>query len=75
MGGLSVCTPPHLLPSCREGGVKPQTKFSKRAGLTGPQLLEGGLLGKRGVTFFTKCVCVCVCVGGVHTEFKLGNFN
>ena len=24
------------------GGVKPPTKFSKRGGLTGPQLLEGG---------------------------------
>ena len=51
----------HPLPSfLRGGGVKPQTKFSKRAGLAGPQLLEGGLLGKRGITFFS----VCVCVGG-----------
>ena len=67
MGGLSVCTPPP--PSFLwRGGVKPQTKFSKRAGLTGPQLLEGGLLGMRGVTFFSVCVCVCVCVwgGGAH---------
>ena len=33
------------------GGVKPPTKFSKRGGLTGPQLLEG-VAGKEGVTFF-----------------------
>ena len=30
------------------GGVESPTKFSKKRGLTGPQLLEGGLLGKRG---------------------------
>ena len=64
MGGLSVCT--HPPPSLLQGGegVKPQTKFSKRAGLTGPQLLEGGLLGKREMTFFS--VCVCVGKGGAH---------
>ena len=29
------------------GGVKPPTKFSKRGGLTGPQLLEGGCWERR----------------------------
>ena len=33
------------------GAVEPPTKFSKRVGLTGLQLL-GGLVGKRGVNFF-----------------------
>ena len=63
MAGLSVCTPPP--PFLRgEEGVKPQTKFSKRAVLTGPQRLQGGLLGKRGLAFFS--VCMCVCGGGAH---------
>ena len=34
-----VCTPP-----LSSEGVEPPTKFSKRAGLTRPQLLEGGFL-------------------------------
>ena len=33
------------------GKVEPPTKFSKRASLTGPQLLEG-FAGKEGVTLF-----------------------
>ena len=41
-----MCTP------LSAGGVEPSTKLSKRGGLTGPQLLEGGLLRERGVTFF-----------------------
>ena len=36
----SVHPPPPLY--AEVGGVKPPTKFSKRWGLTGPQLLEGG---------------------------------
>ena len=42
-------------PFCWEGRggvvVALPTKFSKRGGLTGPQLLEG-VAGKEGVTFF-----------------------
>ena len=39
-------------PPLSDGGrVEPPTKFSKRGGLTGPQLLEG-VAGKEGVTFF-----------------------
>ena len=34
------------------GGVEPPTKFSKRGGLTGPQLLEG-VAEREGVTFFS----------------------
>ena len=46
MGGFySVNTHPF---SAGGGGVKPPTKFSKRRGLTGPQLLEGRCW-KRGV--------------------------
>ena len=41
-------TLPHP-PFCWEGG-EPPTKFSKRVGLTGPQLLEGGCL-ERGDIF------------------------
>ena len=33
-------------------GVESPTKFLKREGLAGSQFLEGGLLGKRAVTFF-----------------------
>ena len=39
-----VCTPPPFL---QGGGVEPPTKFKEKWGLAGPQLLEGGLLGKR----------------------------
>ena len=47
-----MCTPPFL-----QGGLSLQTKFQK-GGLTGPQLLEGGLLRKRGITFFRGgCNC------------------
>ena len=35
--------------------VKPPTKFSKRRGLTGPQLLEG-VAGKEGCDFFQEGV-------------------
>ena len=49
-----MCTPP-LLSAGKGGGrgvvVALPTKFSKRGGLTGPQLLEG-VAGKEGVTFF-----------------------
>ena len=44
---LIVCTPPFL----QGGGGKPPTKFSKRGGLTGPTLLEGGCW-ERGGDFF-----------------------
>ena len=40
---------PHL--SAGGGGVETPTKFSKRGGLTGPQLLEG-VAGKEGGDFF-----------------------
>ena len=40
-GGHSV-HPPFMLGGGRGGGVEPPTKFSKRGGLTGPQLLEEG---------------------------------
>ena len=42
-----VCTTPSP-PSA--GGIEPLTKFSKRGGLTGPQLSEGGCW-ERGVNF------------------------
>ena len=39
-------------PPLSDGGrVEPPTKFSKRGGLTGPQLLEG-VAGKEGGEFF-----------------------
>ena len=39
-------------PPLSDGGrVEPPTKFSKRGGLTGPQLLEG-VAGKEGGDFF-----------------------
>ena len=43
----------HPLPPCAQGGggVEPPTKFSKRRGLTGSQLLQEGSW-ERGVTFF-----------------------
>ena len=34
------------------GRVEPPTKFSKRGDLAGPQLIVGGLLGKRGGDIF-----------------------
>ena len=37
----------------RRGEVETQTKFSKRGGLTEPQVLEG-VAGKEGVTFFRR---------------------
>ena len=39
-----------------ELGVGPQTQFSKRRGLTGPQFLEGGYFfqGKGGCNFYIK---------------------
>ena len=40
--------PPPPLPA---GGVEPPNKFSKRGGLAGPQLLEGGCWERGGVTF------------------------
>ena len=46
-----VCSPP--LPFCRgRGRVEPPTKFSKRLGLDRTSTFRGGLLGKRGATFF-----------------------
>ena len=44
-------------PSAGGGGVEPPTKFSKRAGLTGPQLLEGGYW-ERGGDFFQGEVAI-----------------
>ena len=41
----------HPLPLSAGGGVEPPTKFSKREGLTGPQLLEVGCW-ERGGDFF-----------------------
>ena len=46
-GGHSVHPPPFML----GGGVEPPTKFLKRAGLTGRQLLEEGFWEK-GSDFF-----------------------
>ena len=41
-------------PPLSDGGrVEPPTKFSKRGGLTGPQLLEG-VAGKEGVTLIRR---------------------
>ena len=36
--GPSQCAPPHPPNPLSAGGVEPPTKFSKRRGLTGPQL-------------------------------------
>ena len=48
----SQCAPPPLTLFFREGvGVEPPTKFSKRGGLTRPQLLEE-VSWKRGDDFF-----------------------
>ena len=49
--------PPHphlfLLLGEGTGGLNLLLNFQrKREGLTGPQFLEGGLLGERGMTFF-----------------------
>ena len=55
---LAECAPPPSAPFCRGGGgVEPPTKFSKRAGLTGPQLLEGGYW-ERGGDFFQGEVAI-----------------
>ena len=43
--------------SAGRGGVEPPTKFSKRGGLTGPQLLEGGCWEKGGDLFQGGCNC------------------
>ena len=43
----------HPPPYSSGRGVEPPTKFSKRGGLTGPQLLEG-VARKEGVTFFRE---------------------
>ena len=45
-----VCNPPFCWGG---GGVEPPTKFSKRGGLPGPQLGEGGCW-KRGDNFFQE---------------------
>ena len=45
-GGINSVYPPFSA-----GEFELPTKFSKRVGLTGPQLLEG-VAGKEGVTFF-----------------------
>ena len=42
----------HPPPPYRGVGVEPPTKFSKRGGLTGTRLLEGGCWERGGVTFF-----------------------
>ena len=52
-----LCAPPPPPPLSAGGGAKPSTKFSKRGGLKGPQLLEGvcwksGGEGGQGETFF-----------------------
>ena len=44
-------------PPLSAGGVEPPTKFSKRGGLTGPQLLEGGCWEKGGDLFQGGCNC------------------
>ena len=49
-----VCTPPPFLQGGGGGGIEPTTKFSKRGGLTEPQLLEG-FAGNKGVTFSGGC--------------------
>ena len=45
---IVCCTP---LSAGGRGGVEPPTKFSKRGGFTGPQLLEG-YCWERGDEFF-----------------------
>ena len=47
---FTSCAPPPFFQG--EGEVEPPTKFSKRAGLTGSQLLEGDCWERGGVTFF-----------------------
>ena len=47
-----MCTTlPHF---CWGREVEPSTKFSKRGGLTGPQLLEGGCWERRGWLFWRR---------------------
>ena len=57
----------HHLPFCR--GVEPSTKFSKKKGggkLDRTSTFRGGLLGKRGVTFFKAGGwTVCRIIGGL----------
>ena len=52
-GSNIVWTAPHLLVG---GTVEYPTKFSKRGGLTGPQILEWGCW-ERGVDFFQGRGC------------------
>ena len=47
-----VCTPSPSFLLEGGGGVEPPTKFSKRWELDRTSTSRGGLLGKRGVTFF-----------------------
>ena len=52
----SKCAPP---PFCR--GVQPLTKFLNKeggGGLDGTSAFRGGLLGKRGITFFRGGVVI-----------------
>ena len=61
-GSLIVCTAPSLQGEAEGGGgVEPLTKFSKRGGLAGPQLLEGGCW-ERGGYFFQG--------GGLQLSYK-----
>ena len=48
---LTLSTCPPFCWGWGGGGFEPPTKFSKRGGLTGPQLWEG-VAGKEGITFF-----------------------
>ena len=57
----------HPLPFCL-GGVELPTKFSKRGGLVGPQLLER-VAGKEEMTFFTGAMQLS------HKKLKSERFN
>ena len=51
---IIMCNPSPR-PFCRGRGGEPPTKFSKKGGLTGPQLLEGGCWEREGAFFQGGC--------------------
>ena len=68
----------HHLPFCR--GVEPSNKFSKKrgggGGLDRTSTFRGGLLGKRGVTFFKAGGwTVCRIIGGLGKKEGDGVFE
>ena len=55
-----VCTLPPFLQSGGGGRVEPPTKFSKRDGFTGPQLLDRGCWERGGGNFFQGWLQVAI---------------